>query len=66
MNREVENIILAMADIVHENRALRVACKELAVENKELRKDLAESLMESEKFNKELLGYALRTHVLKG
>lgn len=63
---DVETVILAMADIVHENRELRAACKELAAENRELRKDMAESLRESEKFNKELLGYALCTCVLKG
>lgn len=62
---EVENIILAMADIVRENRELRTACKELAMENRELRKDMAESPMESERFDKELLGYVLCNCVIK-
>lgn len=58
---EVENIILTMADIVHENRELRAACKELATENKELKAEIRESRAEDEAFNKKLLGVALRS-----
>lgn len=59
---QTENIILEMADIVRENRAMRRYIKELEKQNEEMRTELRESNNASEAFNKKLLEYAIITN----
>lgn len=56
---QTEDMILMMAEIVHENRALRQFYNEALEENKALKAELRESHAASEEFNKRLLRFAL-------
>ena len=61
-----EDMILMMADIVHENRALRQLYNEVLEENKALKAEVRELQAASEEFNKRVLRFALESALPTG
>lgn len=57
--RDIENIILGMAEIVSQKRYYEEKCEQLEKENVELHRITYEDIVESEKSSKELLGIVL-------
>lgn len=63
---QTEDMILMMAEIVHENRALRKFYNEALEENKALKAELRESYAASEEFNKRVPRFALESTLPMG